>query len=62
MCKAIEEMRNEVAREVERETTYRVRYENATSMLKDGQLTVEQIATYSNLPIAEVLALAESLS
>ena len=66
MCKAIEEMRNEVAREValkvERETTYRVRYENATSMLKNTDLTVEQVASCSNLPIAEVLALAESLS
>ncbi len=58
MSKIIEDMKEEVARE----TTKKVRYENATNMLRDSDLTLEQIAAYSNLSFEEVLALAESIS
>ncbi len=51
MCKMLEDMRNEKAREV--------RIDNALCMIKDGVLSLEKIALYSGLPIEEVKKLAE---
>ena len=46
MCKMMEDMRNEKAREV--------RVDNALRMIKDGELSLEKIALYSGLTIDEV--------
>ena len=52
MCKMLEDMRNEKAKEV--------RIDNALCMIKDGVLSLEKIALYSGLSIEEVKELAES--
>lgn len=54
MCKAIEEYGNERALERENEVTTKF----ALRMLADGQLTLEKIAEYSELPIEKVKELA----
>ena len=51
MCKMLEDMRNEKAKEV--------RIDNALCMIKDGVLSLEKIALYSGLSIEEVKELAE---
>ena len=56
MCKVIEDMRAEVdARAVERERTA-----IAMNMIREGELSNEQIAKYSSLPIERVEELAAS--
>ena len=50
MCKILEEMKNEAALDNARE--------NALRMIKDGQLSLETIAKYVNLPLEEIKALA----
>lgn len=50
MCKIMEDMRNEKAKEV--------RIDNALRMIKDGELSLEKIALYSGLSIDEVKELA----
>lgn len=52
MCRAIEEMRAEAAREARHAQSV----ENAKSMLAD-RLPYETIARYANLPVEEVKAL-----
>lgn len=56
MCRAMEEMRAEAAREAAREARHAQSVENAKSMLADG-LPYETIARYANLPVEEVKAL-----
>ena len=51
MCKMLEDMRNERAKEV--------RIDNALCMIKDGVLSLEKVALYSGLSIEEVKELAE---
>ena len=51
MCKMLEDMRNEKAKEV--------RIDNALCMIKDGVLSLEKIALYSGLSIEEVKELVE---
>ena len=46
MCKIMEDMRNEKAKEV--------RIDNALRMIKDGELSLEKIALYSGLSVDEV--------
>lgn len=54
MCKVMEDMRNEAARDaVEKD-----RIKNALEMIKDGKLSLEQIAKYSSLAIDKVKELA----
>ena len=50
MCKMMEDMRNEKAKEV--------RIDNALRMIKDGELSLEKIALYSGLSVDEVKELA----
>ena len=50
MCKIMEDMRNEKAKEV--------RVDNALRMIKDGELSLEKIALYSGLSVDEVKELA----
>lgn len=50
MCKIMEDMRNEKAKEV--------RIDNALRMIKDGELSLEEIALYSGLSVDEVKELA----
>ena len=50
MCKIMEDMRNEKAKEV--------RIDNALRMIKDGELSLEKIALYSGLSVDEVRELA----
>lgn len=50
MCKAMEDMRNEA---VERD-----RIKNALEMIKDGKLSLEQVAKYSSLALDKVKELA----
>ncbi|MCM1538772.1 MAG: hypothetical protein NC254_10285 [bacterium] len=50
MCKMMEDMRNEKAKEV--------RIDNALCMIKDGELSLEKIALYSGLSLEEVKELA----
>ena len=50
MCKIMEGMRNEKAKEV--------RVDNALRMIKDGELSFEKIALYSGLSVDEVKELA----
>ena len=50
MCKIMEDMRNEKAKEV--------RIDNALRMIKDGELSLEKIALYSGLSVDEVKELA----
>ena len=54
MCKALEDMRNEVAERVSEQE----RIASAKAMLVDGILSLEQIAKYSRLPIEKVRELA----
>ena len=56
MCRAMEEMRAEAAREAAERARHEQSVENAKSMLADG-LPYETIARYANLPIEEVKAL-----
>ena len=50
MCKIMEDMRNEKAKEV--------RIDNTLRMIKDGELSLEKIALYSGLSVDEVKELA----
>ena len=50
MCKIMEDMRDEKAKEV--------RIDNALRMIKDGELSLEKIALYSGLSVDEVRELA----
>ena len=50
MCKIMEDMRNEKAKEV--------RIDNALRMIQDGELSLEKIALYSGLSVDEVKELA----
>lgn len=50
MCKIMEDMRNEKAKEV--------RIDNALRMIKDGELSLKKIALYSGLSVDEVKELA----
>ena len=50
MCKIMEDMRNEKAKEV--------RIDSALRMIKDGELSLEKIALYSGLSVDEVKELA----
>jgi len=57
MCKLLEDMRDETAKEAALENSK----ECAIQMLKDGVLTIEKIANYSNLPIETVKNLKEEM-
>lgn len=54
MCKAMEDMRNETARKAAEQT----KIEMALNMIKDGKLSLEQIAQYTMLAIERVKELA----
>lgn len=56
MCKAMEEMRNEVAYKAAYETNIK----NALGMLKIGKLSVEDISKITGLPIEVVMSLSEA--
>ena len=57
MCRAMEEMRNEAAREAAVKAAHERSAENAKTMLESGKLTYEEIAKFSSLPLEEVKAL-----
>ena len=57
MCRIMEEMRNETARETERAKAIKV----AKGMLKSGKLSYEEIAEIAELSITEVKALGEKV-
>ena len=50
MCKAMEDMRNEAAREAEKMKAIRM----ARLMIEDGKLSYEDIAMYTELTLEEV--------
>ncbi len=50
MCKAMEDMRNEVAKRVDLEAKKKI----ACNLLKIGKLTLDEIAGCSELPVEEV--------
>ena len=50
MCKAMEDMRNEAAREAEKMKAIRM----ARLMIEDGKLNYEDIAMYTELTLEEV--------
>ena len=54
MCKVMEDMRNETAKKAAEQT----KIEMAINMIKDGKLSLEQIAQYSMLAIERVTELA----
>ena len=54
MCKAMEDMRKEAAREAEKMKAIR----SARLMLEDGTLTYEKIAAFTELTVKEVEELA----
>lgn len=56
MCKAIEEMREQVAKETEEKTAKRV----AQSLLADGELSLEKIVKHTGLSLEEVLRLKQA--
>ena len=58
MCKAIEEMRNEAAKEAEKLKSYQI----ALKLLQRGKETIEEIAEDSGLTIEEVNELAAQIS
>ncbi len=46
MCKMLENMRNEAAREAAQQTELKSARETAERMIKDGELSLEKIASY----------------
>ena len=58
MCKIMEDMRNEAAKEAETQEKIRI----ALRMLSDGTLTNDQIAMFTALPIEKIEELAAQLS
>ena len=54
MCKAMEDMRNEAAREAEKMKAIRM----ARLMIEDGKLSYEDIAMYTELTLEEVEKIA----
>ena len=56
MCRAMEEMRNEAAREAAIKAAHERSVENAKKMLQD-EMEYEKVAKYSGLTIEEVKAL-----
>jgi len=61
MCKLLEDMRNETAKEAAKEAALETSKENAIRMLKDGVLSVEQIARYTNLSSEIIQKLKEDV-
>ena len=59
MCKVLEDMRSEVAREVARETAERERKEIAMRLIAQGKLSLEEIASVSDLSEEKVRELAQ---
>ena len=57
LCRAMEEMRNETARETERAKAIKV----AKGMLQSGKLSYEEIAEIAELSVDEVKALDEKV-
>lgn len=57
MCKAIEDMRNETARLTARETAMNI----ARSMIADGGLDHDKIATFTQLPLEDIQQLATEM-
>ncbi len=58
MCKILEEMCEEVAVKIEKETTERIARETAKSLLAIGKLSYEEISQSTGLPIEIVEELA----
>ena len=58
MCRVLEEMRNETARETEHAKAIKV----ARGMLRSGKLSYEEIAEIAELPVEEVKALDEKVT
>lgn len=58
MCRAIEEMLDEVREKTE----MRTRIEVTLNMINDGELSLEEIAQYSGLPLEKVKELAPKKS
>ena len=56
MCKALEDMRNEVAMQTAEQTKIQM----AIEMIRDGELSLEKVAQYSKLAIDKVKELAAS--
>ena len=65
MCKMLEDMRNEAAREAAEEAAQEAALstarENALRMIEDGKLPLETIAKYVNLPLEEIKELADPI-
>lgn len=59
MCKALEDMRTEVAREAAREAIERNSIETALRLIAQGKLTLEEIAEGTSLPIETIQELAK---
>ena len=59
MCKALEDMRTEVAREAAREAIERNSIETALRLITQGKLTLEEIAEGTSLPIEKIQELAK---
>lgn len=62
MCRIFEEYGNERAAEARAEAFAERNSEVAESLLKDGTMSIEKIATISGLPLAQVQQLAEKLA
>ena len=60
MCKVIEDMRKEVAAEAAARAVEWEREDNAVNMINEGELSLEQIAKYSRLPLERVQELADA--
>ena len=61
MSGVMEAYKEEITREVTREVTRENALMTAMRMLQNSELTLEQIALYSNLPLEDVIALKGSL-
>ena len=59
MCKALEDMRNEVARETARATAEKTKIESALNLLKLGKLSFEEIANAIGLSVERITELAK---
>lgn len=58
MCKVLEDMRKEAAEKAAKEATERTKTELAINMIKDGTLSIEQIAKITMLALDQVKQLA----
>jgi uncharacterized protein YerC len=61
MCKILEDMREEAAREAAKVATQKTKYEIASKMLKQG-VSYDTISAYTEMSIEDIQKLAEKMS